>query len=180
MGALTMSRKERARLEVFGRVRDGQMTVVKAAGLLGPSLRQARRAYKRFRAQGDAGLVHGLRGRASNRRTAAATRDAVLALYRAKYHDFGPTLACEYLARDDGCDVSHDTLLRWLRAEGLAGRRRKRGKHRGRHRSRRDRRELPGELVQMDGSWHDWSEGRGGGGPAGWCCPMVMARISTP
>src|SRR3954463_4682938 len=128
MGALVMSRKERARLEVLARVRDGQLGLGAAAGLLGISYRQARRAYKRFRAQGDAGLVHRLRGRASNRKTDDATRTAVLALYRAKYHDFGPTLACEYLARDDGYAVSHDTLGRWLRAEGLSGRRRKRGK----------------------------------------------------
>src|SRR4051812_13593071 len=171
MGALAMSRKERARLEVMARVRDGQLTVAKAAGLLGLSLRQARRAWKRFREQADAGLVHGLRGKASNRKTGDATRTAVLALYREKYHDFGPTLACEYLAKD-GYEVSHDTLGRWLRAEGLMVRRRKRG----RHRSRRDRRELAGELVQMDGSHHAWFEGRGGAAP---CCLMVLVDDAT-
>src|SRR5512133_1884343 len=99
MGALAMSGKERARLAVMARVRDGQLGLGGAAALLGISYRQARRAYKRFREQGDAGLVHRLRGRASNRKTGDATRAAVLALYRAKYHDFGPTLACEYLAK---------------------------------------------------------------------------------
>src|SRR3954447_12233956 len=171
MGALAMSRKERARLEVMARVRDGQLTVAKAAGLLGLSLRQARRAWKRFREQADAGLVHGLRGKASNRKTGDATRTAVLALYREKYHDFGPTLACEYLAKD-GYEVSHDTLGRWLRAEGLMVRRRKRG----RHRSRRDRRELAGELGQMDGRHHAWFEGRGGAAP---CCLMVLVDDAT-
>jgi hypothetical protein len=68
--------------------------------------------------------------------------------------------------------VSRDTLGRWLREEGLSGPRRKRGKHR----SRRPRRERRGELVQMDGSWHDWSEGRGG---APWCCLMVLVDDAT-
>src|SRR5947199_3589948 len=100
MGTLELSRKERSRLEVFARVRDGQVSVAKAAGLLGLSLRQARRAWKRYRGQGDAGLAHGLRGRASNRKTGDAAREAVLRLYREKYGDFGPTLAAEKLAGD--------------------------------------------------------------------------------
>src|SRR5688500_12437521 len=169
MGTLVMSRAERVRLEVFSRVRDGQLTVVAAAAALGISLRQARRLRRRHREQGDAGLVHRLRGRASNNRTPAATRAAVLALYRRKYAGFGPTLACEYLAKD-GYDVSHDALGRWLRDEGLFERRR----NRGRHRLRRPRRSCAGELVQMDGSWHDWLEGRGP-----WCCLMVIVDDAT-
>jgi len=77
----------------------------------------------RYAAAGDAGRVHTLRGRASNRKTADASRSAVLKLYRAKYAGFGPTLACEYLLKD-GHAVSHDALGRWLRAEGLIERRR--------------------------------------------------------
>src|SRR5215213_141070 len=163
MGALVMSGKERSRLEVLAQVRDGRLTLSQGATLLGLSYRQMRRVRRRYLGQGDAGLVHGLRGKPSNRRAGDAVRSAVLEACRGKYAGFGPTLACEYLARDDGHEVSHDTLGRWLRAEGLTGPRRKRG----RHRSRRERRELRGELVQMDGSWHDWLEGRGG---AAWCC----------
>jgi transposase len=170
MGTFAMSREERARLEVFGRVRDGHLTVVAAAAALGIGLRQARRLRRAYREHGDAGLVHGLRGRPSNRTTDDAARAAVLKLYRQKYAGFGPTLACEYLARDDGHAVSHDALGRWLRAEGLFERRRKRGKHR----LRRARRKCAGELVQMDGSWHDWFEGRGP-----WCCLMVMVDDAT-
>jgi transposase len=170
MGTFAMSREERARLEVFGRVRDGHLTVVAAAAALGIGLRQARRLRRARRERGDAGLVHGLRGRASNRTVDDAARAAVLKLYRAKYAGFGPTLACEYLARDDGHVVSHDALGRWLRAEGLFEKRRKRGKHR----RRRARRKCAGELVQMDGSWHDWFEGRGP-----WCCLMVMVDDAT-
>src|SRR4051794_3563463 len=128
MGTLAMSRAERARLEVFGRVRDGQLTVAAAAAALGISLRQARRLRRRHRDEGDAGLVHKLRGRASNNKADDAARSAVLARYRERYAGFGPTLACEYL-RKDGHDVSHDALGRWLRAEGLFEKRRQRGKH---------------------------------------------------
>lgn len=169
MDKLTMSLKERRRVEVLGRVRDGQLSVSVAAGLLGVSQRQAWRLKLRYAAAGDGGLVHGLRGRTSNNKLVDASRSAVLKLYRAKYAGFGPTLACEYLARD-GHEVSHDTLGRWLRAEGLFEKRRKRGKHR----LRRARRKCAGELVQMDGSWHDWLEGRGP-----WCCLMVMVDDAT-
>ena len=101
-------------------------------------------------------MAHGLRGQPSNRKTDAAARAAILTLYRGKYAGFGPTLACEYLAAEDGHVVSADALSRGLRAEGLFEIRRKRGKHR----LRRPRRKCLGELVQMDGSWHDWLEGR--------------------
>jgi len=120
------------------------------------SVRQARRAWKRYRESGDAGLMHGLRGKASNRKTDDATRLAVVGLYREKYADFGPTLAAEKLA-GDGHEVGPETLRLWLKADGLwAGRR-----HRKRHRRRRERRACLGEMVQMDGSHHDWFEGRG-------------------
>ena len=165
MGALVMSEKERRRLEVFGRVRDGQISLATAAALLGISERQGWRLKRRFASEADAGLVHRLRGRQSNRRTDDATRQAVLKLYRSKYAGWGPTLACEYLAKEDGHAISHDTLGRWLRAEGLFGPHRTRSKHR----RLRPRRSHCGELVQMDGSWHDWLEGRGG-----WCCLMVL------
>lgn len=171
MGNLTLSVKERRRLDVLGRVRDGLLSVAAAAELLGVSERQAWRLKRRFAAGGDAGLVHRLRGRASNRKTDDATRAAVLKLYRARYAGFGPTLACEYLAKD-GHDVSADTLGRWLRAEGLFERRR----NRSTHRRRRPRRPRRGALVQMDGSWHDWLEGRGG---APRCCLMVIVDDAT-
>src|SRR5947208_14583201 len=120
MGALAMSVAERKRLEVFGRVRDGELSVSAAAvRLLGVSERQAWRLKRRYTREGDGGLVHRLRGKPSNRTTDDAVRSTVLALYRAKYAGWGPTLACEYLAKEDGREVSHDTLGRWLRAEGL-------------------------------------------------------------
>ena len=165
-----LSPKERRRLEVLSRVRDGDLSVAQAAELLGVSERQAWRLNRRYTSGGDAGLAHGLRGRASNHKTDEAARLAVLKIYRAKYAGFGPTLACEYLAQEDGWELSADTLGRWLREEGLFEKRRKRGKHR----LRRPRRSCRGEMVQMDGSRHDWLEGRGP-----WCCLMVIIDDAT-
>src|SRR4051812_3952731 len=172
MGTLELSRKERLRLEVFARVRDGEVSVAKAAGLLGLSLRQARRAWKRYRERGDAGLVHGLRGKASNRKTDDATRRAGVAPYRDRDAHLRPTPAAEKRA-GDGHAVGPETLRLWLKAEGLwAGRR-----HRKAHRSRRERRACLGEMVQMDGSDHDWFEGRCPGHPR--CVLMVVIDDAT-
>jgi hypothetical protein len=157
MESLLMSRKERTRLEVFSRVKSKQITRRKAAELLGLGYRQVLRSYARYAARGAAGLVHGLRGRPSNRGHDAAHRDRVLAAYRASYADFGPTLAAEQMLARDGLAVDHETLRRLLIGAGLWTRSRKRQ----RHRSRRDRKAHAGELVQLDGSPHDWLEGRG-------------------
>ena len=98
MEHLSMSRKERTRLEVFSRVKAGQISKVKAAALLGLSYRQTLRAYRRYAKRGAAGLVHGLRGKASNHRRDSSQRRAVLAAYRQRYAGFGPTLATEQMA----------------------------------------------------------------------------------
>jgi hypothetical protein len=153
-----MSRKERRRLEAFSRVKTGGLTLVAAGEMLGLSYRQTKRAWSRYKEQGDAGLVHRLRGRASNRRALDETTQAALSLYREQYGDYGPTLAAECLAKDDGIAVAVTTLRRWLLQAGLWERRRKRPPHR-RRRTRRQRR---GDLIQMDGSHHDWFEGRRG------------------
>ncbi len=162
MGSLSLNQNERRRLEMLKRVVEGTLSVAEGARLIGVSERQAWRLKRRYAARGDAGLAHGLRGRASNRKTSDAKKASILKLYRSKYAGFGPTLACEYLAAEDGQGVSADALGRWLRSGGLFEPRRK-------HRLRRPRRSCLGELVQMDGSWHDWLEGRGP-----WCCLMVM------
>jgi transposase len=151
-----MSLKERRRLELFSRVREGALTLRKASELLKLSYRQAKRAYARYRGEGDAGVVHRLRGRSSNRRTDAQKRARILKLFQEKYADFGPTLAAEYLAREDGEVVAVETLRQWLKGAGLWQPRRKRSAHR----KWRARREHCGELVQLDGSHHDWFEGR--------------------
>jgi hypothetical protein len=150
-----MSIAERDRLDVLGRVKRGELTVVAASGLLGLSLRQARRVWKRFLAQGAKGLVHHLRGRSSNRRLAEAFRARVIKRHQECYPDFGPTFACEKLA-EEGLVLSPDTLVAILKERHLWVRRRRHGKHR----RRRERRACFGSMVQMDGSHHDWFEGR--------------------
>jgi hypothetical protein len=151
-----MSQRERDVLRVMQGVIDGARTQAEAARLVKRSVRQVRRLQRRLEAEGDGALVHGLRGRPSNRRTDPVLRDRVLRAYRRSYPDFGPTLASEKLGAD-GLAVEAETLRRWLLAEGLWERKR----HRDPHRTRRPRRGCFGELVQMDASVHDWLGGRG-------------------
>lgn len=153
-----MNQKERDRLAVFRRVEEGPMTLRQAADRLDLSYRQMRRQYKCYREVGDAGLVHGLRGRpGNNRRAADGRRERALTLYREHYRGFGPTLAAEQMAARDGLAVNHETLRGWLVDAGLWRVRR----DRRRAYRRRERRERFGELVQLDGSDHRWfGEGR--------------------
>ncbi|HZY88878.1 MAG TPA: ISNCY family transposase [Gemmataceae bacterium] len=153
---IPMSQRERDRLRVLHSVLEGQRTQVEAARLLRLTPRHVRRLLQRLQHRGDAALVHGLRGQPSNRRKDAKLRRRVLQLYRKDFPDFGPTFAAEKLA-ERGLEVSPDTLRRWLLAEGLWQPQRRREQHR----SRRPRRACFGELVQMDTSIHDWTEGRG-------------------
>jgi transposase len=153
---IEMSRRERDRLKVLHGVIEGERLQKEAARLLCLTTRQVRRLLQRMQEQGDQGLIHRLRGQPSNRRAPAELRQRVLAEYRQSYQGFGPTFACEKLV-EQGLEVSHDTLRRWLIEEGLWDGQRKREKHR----QRRPRRACFGELVQMDTSIHDWLEGRG-------------------
>jgi transposase len=143
---------------------EGKRTQVEAARLLGVTARHVRRLLDKYRAGGVAGLGHGLRGRPSNHQADDATRRRVLSEYCLRYHDFGPTLACEKLAKS-GLHVGVETLRRWLIEEGLWQPRRQREQHR----KKRPRRDCFGELVQMDTSIHDWTEGRGE--------PMVLVNM---
>lgn len=165
-----MSMKERRRLVVLEQVRNGLLTQKMASEQLGLSYRQTRRIYQKFLARGDAGLVHQLRGRPGNRRTDPAIREQAVSLYRERYSDFGCTLACEYLADHHALKVNDQTLRRWLKDAKLWRRRRKSPTRR----RRRVRRERLGELVQIDGSPHDWFEGR-----AQPCTLMVMIDDAT-
>ena len=155
MEKLKMSLKERIRLEALGRVKRKEITLVAAAELANTSIRQMRRMWKRYQHNGAGGLVHRLRGMASNNRIDDEQRSQILELYRTHYADFGPTFACEKLI-GHGFDLSPDTLSNILKQAGLWQARRKRSKHR----SRRERRACFGHLLQMDGSDHDWFEGR--------------------
>ncbi len=155
METISMSRAERKRLEVMSRVKSGKLTLVSASELLGIGYRQAKRIWRRYQAQGDRGLVHGLRGKKSNRQGKKSLKKRALARYVKAYRDYGPTLAAESLA-EDGLIVPVATLRRWLIQAGLWSQQRQRKQHR----RRRERKACFGEMVQMDGSHHDWFEGR--------------------
>jgi transposase len=161
---LTMSTKERQRLQVIGHLKHGKTTVAKAAAALGVSERQMYRILGRFRHNGDAGLVHQLRGHSSNRGYPASVRREVLHLYQEAYPDYGPTLFAEMLAQHHDLVIDSDTLRRWLKGAGVwIGIRAAR-----KHRQRRERRDAIGALVQFDGSSHAWFEDRAEG-----CCLLV-------
>jgi transposase len=170
-----MSAREAERVEVMRRVEQGMLTVRAAAGILAVSYRQAKRIWRRFQTGGAAAVVHRHVGRVSNRGRSADERARVLALIREKYSGdrftrFGPTLAAEHLASEDGITIDHETLRRWMLAAGLWQRRR----HRSPYRQRRERRAHFGELVQLDGSQHPWLETRG---PSG--CALTLVDDAT-
>ncbi len=170
METLKMSKRERGRLAVMAGVKRQELTLVQASGLLGLGYRQTKRVWRRYRDQGDAGLVHRLRGKPSARRKPGKVRAQVLALYgEERYADFGPTRLAEHLARR-GIAVDHETVRRWLLAAGKWTLRRRRQKHR----QWRERKACFGEMVQLDGSHHDWFEGRGER-----CVLMVMVDDAT-
>ena len=146
-----MNTRERRRLEVFSRVKEQGLSVAKAADLLGLSERQARRLWKRYGQQGDAGLVHGLRGQAANAGH-GALRERVLAVYREKYVAFTAAHAGDMLRRQEQLQVPRTTLWRWLKRAGLIVQTRRVKAHR----RRRERKACVGELIQMDGSTHRW------------------------
>ena len=165
-----MSRRERKRMTVMAGVKAQELTLVQAAELMGVCYRQSKRIWKRYQADGDAGLVHRLRGQPSARRKPPALRAQALARYaEERYADFGPTLMAEPLAKEK-LVVDHETLRRWRRAAGQHTVRRRKQVHR----QWRERKPCFGEMVQLDGSHHDWFEGRG---PK--CVLMVMVDDAT-
>src|SRR5215472_5408586 len=175
LGRTALSAREVERAGVLRRVKEGKLKLVSAAQLLGISSRQAKRLWKRYQEQGIEGLKHGAVGRRSNRAKPEKLRRQVLRLVREKYSGgieerFGPTLAAEHLASEDGIRIDAETLRRWRLAAGLWSRERKRG----RYRKRRERKAHFGELVQLDGSFHAWLEERGAAG-----CLMNLVDDAT-
>jgi transposase len=154
---IVMSIREVKRLKAVQSTIERHITQKAAALMIGLSERQVRRVVKAIREQGDKGIIHGLRGRPSNRRLPEEMRERVLAFYQERYPDFGPTLATEKLFECDGITISDETLRMWLIEAGIWKKRRKRSAYR----QWRQRKECFGEMLQMDGSHHDWLEGRG-------------------
>ena len=167
---LTMSRKERDRITIMAGVKAKELSQVQAAELMGLGYRQAKRVWRRYRDQGDAGLVHRLRGKPGLRCKPPALRTQVLTLCaEERYKGFGPTLLAEELEKK-GIVVDHDTVRRWLLAAGTRTVRRRRQQHR----QWRERKPCFGAMVQLDGSHHDWFEGR-----REKCVLMVMVDDAT-
>ncbi len=154
---LGMTLTELKRLELVQSSFKREITQKSASEVLGISERQLRRVLKSYRSEGAKGLIHKGRGKRSNRETPSKTKKETLGLYKKKYNGFGPTLASEKLLELDGLSISRETLRQWLLSEGLWQSKRKVGAHR----KWRERKECLGEMVQMDGSHHDWLEGRG-------------------
>jgi hypothetical protein len=170
-----MSSNELRRVGVLARVASAKLNLINAAEILELSYRQVKRLWHRYREEGAEGLKHRNAGRSSNRSKPKKLREKILRLVRKKYSGqegerFGPQLAAEHLASDDQLVVSAPTLRRWMLAEGLWSRARKRRAHR----QWRERKKHFGELVQMDGSFHAWLEERG---PRG--CLMNMVDDAT-
>jgi len=156
-GIIMASQQELRRLHVIRKVLEKVMGQIRAAEVLSLSIRQIRRIIQRVKLEGDGGVVHKSRGRPSNRRFSDGVKDRVIKVYREGYKGFGPTLAAEKLLEGHRIKVSDETLRKWLIGSGDWGRVRRRGVHR----QWRERKEHYGEMVQMDGSHHDWLEGRG-------------------
>jgi transposase len=155
-GDIVMLRqRELKRLHVIHKVLEGTMTQKETAGLISLTERQIRRIVKRIREEGDEGVQHRLRGKPSHRKL--PFKQKIVELYRERYPDFGPTLFTEKLAEREGVTVSRETVRIWLMEEGEWKKHRKRKAHR----QWRERKEHYGEMLQMDGSHHDWFEGRG-------------------
>ena len=154
---ITMSRREAKRLHIIHQALDRKITQVDAAAVLGLSARQFRRLIKRVRTEGDDGICHRSRGKVSNRRINPRTKARALKLFQQEYADFNLAHATEKLAEAHGIAISDETLRLWLNAAAIPYKKRRVKKHR----QRRERKACRGELVQIDGSHHDWFEGRG-------------------
>ncbi|MFC2160736.1 ISNCY family transposase [Acidobacteriota bacterium] len=154
---ITLSHKEVRRLKIINKVMEGQVSQIKAAEILGISDRQVRNVIKKLREHGDRGIAHGNRGRTSSMRMAPQQEDLIAEIVGRRYLDFGPTLAAEKLLECEGIKVSNEKLRQIMLGRDLWQRKRRRRKiHRW-----RERKAYFGEMVQMDGSHHDWLEGRG-------------------
>jgi len=152
---IMVRQRELKRLHVIQKVLEGTLTQRDAAGLISVSERQIRRIVARISEEGDEGIRHKSRGAPSKRKL--PFKERIVQLYRSTYPDFGPTLFTEKLKEREGITVSRETVRTWLMEEGEWKKHRKRKQHR----QWRERKEHYGEMLQMDGSHHDWFEGRG-------------------
>lgn len=154
----TLTMKEEKRLDVIQRVYRSELTMEQAALVLGISERQCYRAKARVKRQGAKGVVHGNRGRACKHKTEEETVQQIVELARGKYQGFNDHHLTEKLQEQEQIELSREKVRRILRAHGIASPKKRRGI---KHRSRRERRAAEGMMLQVDGSPHDWLQGRG-------------------
>jgi transposase len=155
---VTLNVKEQKRLLVLNEILAGRMTGQEAAEMLGLSLRHTRRLIAAYRKEGAAVLAHGNRGKRSPRRTPEAVEKEIVALAKGLYHDYNTCHFTEELEERHGITISSSTVRRVRQRHGLPSPRKRRVP---RHRRRRERYPQAGMLLQVDGSKHDWLEGRG-------------------
>ena len=156
---IMMSVEEARRVNIVNQVIEELITQKKAAEIIGVSYRQTERLVARVREEGNRGIIHKSRGKPSNRAIDEQARAKAIQLCKEEYPDFGPTLASEKLCELNKIKVYHDTLRRWLidtDKDKWEWQRKARP-----HRQWRQRKDYFGEMVQVDGSHHDWLEGRG-------------------
>jgi hypothetical protein len=155
---LMMTRQEIQRYQIIRKALDRDLNQQEASEILRLSDRQIRRIVHRVKLEGESGVIHRLRGRKGNRRIDACLKQKVLKIYRSRYKGFGPVLAAEKLLERDGLAVNDETLRLWLIKEALWQAKPYRIR---KNFSWRQRKDHFGEMIQMDGSHHDWLEGRG-------------------
>ena len=155
---IVMSQKELKRIKVINEAINGNLTQGEAAEKIDISERQVRRLLLRVKEKGDKGLLHESRGKKSNRRYPEDEKENILEICRTKYIGFGPTLCVEKLRERDKKKLSDETLRKWFVEEKIEYKGRRKGR---KFRQWRERKKYFGEMIQMDGSHHDWLESRG-------------------
>lgn len=167
---LAMSQKEVDRLHIIKKIEAKELKVEEGAKIIGISSRQTYRVLKKVKEEGSRGVIHKLRGKKSNRGYPEELKNKVIEIYRKNYNDYGASLFTEQLIENHNISVDHETIRRWLRQKAITTSMRKKRPHR----KKRERRSCCGEMLQFDGSHHDWFEGRGAE-----CCLLNCVDDST-
>jgi len=154
----TLTMKDEKRLKIIQRVFQSELTVVEAALVLGLSERQCYRVKARVKKGGAKGVIHGNRGRPCKRKVKEKTVRRIIDLAQGKYKGFNDHHLTEKLESEEQIEVSREKVRRILRSQGMGSPKKRRGI---KHRSRRERRAAEGMMLQVDGSPHDWLQGRG-------------------
>jgi hypothetical protein len=170
MDHITMNRKEREQLIIFEKLKKGEIRQIEAALRLRVTPRWVRKKFKRYVDYGDIGLVHGNRNRISSRRWDGQESALALELLQSEWQGFGPTFTAEKLKELKGINISKETLRKKMIIDGVWQAKKRKLKHR----KRRERKLMVGIMTQLDGSPHDWFEGR-----APWATLLVFIDDAT-